>query len=307
MRVASFFAGIGGFDLGLERAGMSVVFQCEIDPFAQMILKRHWPKVHLHEDICTLRATTVPPSDLWCAGWPCQDLSHANSDRRGLDGERSGLFHTFMELASTVHPRWIVMENVPGLLSADEGTALEAVVDCLEANGYLGGWFSCDLADAGLPHHRDRVFFVASYKSDRAHQFFADGGELSRDFAKGRKGRKGTRSALQAGSRRDAPLVVQRRGGFGYTAATSICPTIRAQTGRHQGGHSDRPILCGEELDVGRVRGADGVPRRLDGRRGRLIGNAVSPVIVEWIGRRILAVEARAKEVPSKHLTLCSR
>jgi DNA (cytosine-5)-methyltransferase 1 len=100
--------------------------------------------------------------------------------------------------------------------------------------------------------------------------------------------------------------VVQRRGGFGYTAATSICPTIRAQTGRHQGGHSDRPILCGEELDVGRVRGPDGIPRRLDGRRGRLIGNAVSPVIVEWIGRRIVAVEAsRAKEeAPSKRLSL---
>lgn len=291
LKVASFFAGVGGFDLGFERAGMTVAFQCEIDPLAQRVLKRHWPRVPIHDDITTLKPSSIPPVDLWCAGWPCQDLSHANSDRAGLGGERSGLFHTFMDLARACQPLWIVMENVPGLLSADGGTALEAVVERLEANGYLGGWFSCDIADAGLPHHRDRVFFIASHQSDRAHQFFVDGNELSRDFASRAKSGKGSRSSLRGGIDGNSPLVVQRRGGFGYTAASSICPTIRAQTGRHQGGHSDRPILCGEELDLGRVRAVDGLPRGLDGRRGRLIGNAVSPLIVEWIGRRILAVE----------------
>lgn len=290
MKVASFFAGVGGFDLGLERAGMQVVFQCEIDPLAQRVLKRHWPEVPLHDDITTLRAAAIPTTDLWCAGWPCQDLSHGNADRVGLAGKRSGLFHTFMDLASKNHPDWLVMENVPGLLSADDGTALEVVVERLEANGYVGGWFSCDIADAGLPHHRDRVFFVASYQSDSAHQFFADGDELSRDFAERGAGRSGTRSAIQGRVDGHDPLVVQRRGGFGYTAATGICPTIRAQTGRHQGGHSDRPILCGQELDVGRVRATDGLPRGVDSRRGRLIGNAVSPLVVEWVGRRILAV-----------------
>jgi site-specific DNA-cytosine methylase len=84
MRVSSFFAGIGGFDLGLERAGMNVVFQCEIDPFCQQILKRHWPHVPLHEDITTLNPATIPAADLWCAGWPCQDLSTANTERTGL-------------------------------------------------------------------------------------------------------------------------------------------------------------------------------------------------------------------------------
>lgn len=291
MQVASFFAGVGGFDLGLERAGMKVVFQCEVDKHAQRILKRHWPKVPIHEDICTLDSSNVPPADLWCAGWPCQDLSNANPDRAGLAGERSGLFHNFLELVSSARPRWLLMENVPGLLSANDGTALEAVADGLEAHGYLGGWFSCDIKDAGLPHHRDRVFIVASYKSDSAYQFFADGGKLSWDFAERGKGRPHARSAVPGGADGESPLVVQRRGGFGYTAAKSICPTIRAQGGRHQGGHSDRPILCGEKLDMGRVRDADGLPRRLDGRRGRLIGNAVSPLVVEWIGRRILTIE----------------
>lgn len=292
MRVASFFAGMGGFDLGFERAGMDVVFQCEIDEFAQRILKRHWPEVPVHDDITTLTASTIPPADLWCAGWPCQDLSNANTERRGLAGPRSGLFHSLMALAMEVHPRWLVMENVTGLLTAENGTSLETVVDRLEESGYVGGWFTCNLSDAGLPHNRDRVFFVASYRSECAYKFFADGGELHRYFAPGGKSGAKARSALQESARREYPLVVQRRGGFGYTAATSICPTIRAQTGSHQGGHSDRPILCGQELDMERVREPYGVSSRLDGRRGRLIGNAVSPVIVEWIGRRILEIEA---------------
>jgi DNA (cytosine-5)-methyltransferase 1 len=75
--------------------------------------------------------------------------------------------------------------------------------------------------------------------------------------------------------------------------AKSICPALRAQTGGHQGGHSDRPILCGEKLDVDRVGEAYGVSSRLDGRRGRLLGNAVVPTISEWIGRHILEIESK--------------
>ena len=295
MRVASFFTGIGGFDLGFERAGMRVIFHCEIDELCQKVLKRHWPEVPLHADITTLEATAIPPADLWCAGWPCQDLSHANAgDRKGLAGERSGLFHNFMELVKDVHPSWLVLENVPGLLSAEQGTALEKVIDTLEENGYLGGWVACNTLDAGLPHNRDRIFFIASFRSRRAYNFFADCGELHGDFAKGDESREESRPRVRESAERDAPLVVQRRGGFGYTKAKSYSPTIRAQTGRHQGGHSDRPILCGEKLDVERVREAYGVSPRLDGRRGRLIGNAVSPIVAEWIGRKIMAIEQSA-------------
>jgi hypothetical protein len=96
-----------------------------------------------------------------------------------------------------------------------------------------------------------------------------------------------------------APLLVQRRGGFGYTKATSYSPTIRAQTGGHQGGHSDRPILCGQKLDLDRVREIDGLSRRLDGRRGRLIGNAVAPPIAEFIGRTILKIEQGEEQRPA--------
>lgn len=291
MRVSSFFAGIGGFDLGFERAGMNVVFQCEIDPFCQQILKRHWPQIPLHDDITTLIPSIIPTSELWCAGWPCQDLSTANTDRKGLAGKRSGLFFRFMGLVREIQPAWLVMENVPGLLSAEEGTALEAVINTLEENGYLGGWVSCNAFHAGLPHNRDRVFFVASFRSERAYHFFTDSSELSGDTSSRKSSKTKVRSSFRQIPIGDNPLVVQRRGGFGYTMAKSICPTLRAQAGGHQGGHSDRPILCGQKLDVDRVGEAYGVSSRMDGRRGRLLGNAVIPTISEWIGKRILEIE----------------
>lgn len=138
MRFASFFAGIGGFDLGLQKAGMEPVFHCEIDPHCQKILKRHWPKVPLHGDITTLTASQIPEAEIWCAGWPCQDLSQGNAFRAGLQGSRSGLFFTFSKLAEEIKPKWIILENVKGLLTADKGTAFEHVINTLEEIGYLG-------------------------------------------------------------------------------------------------------------------------------------------------------------------------
>jgi DNA (cytosine-5)-methyltransferase 1 len=294
MRFASFFAGIGGFDLGFQQSGMLPAFHCEIDTHCQRILKRHWPEVPLHGDITTLKSKDIPKADLWSAGWPCQDLSAANTEREGINGHRSGLFFPFVELARKHKPKWIVLENVKGLLSADAGTAFESVIDQLEEIGYLGIWFSCNLRDTGLPHNRERVFIVASYKSDDAYKFYSNGGELLRDHSSGETSgtRRKTRPNLPKEFISDDPLLVQRRGGFGYTKAQSYSPTIRAQTGGHQGGHTDRPILCGQKLDVERMRETDGLPRGMDGRRGRFIGNAVAPTLARFIGTRILEIEA---------------
>lgn len=270
---------------------MTPVFHCEIDPYCQRVLRRHWPEVPLHGDITTLKAASIPKADLWAGGWPCQDVSAANAQREGLSGQRSGLFFTFTKLAEKVQPRWIVMENVLGLLSSDGGAAFESVINEFEAIGYLGIWFACNTLSAGLPHNRERIFLVASHKSELSYNFYSDGGKLLRDAAPREARRSDSRSNLRGEFVSDAPLLVQRRGGFGYTKATSYSPTIRAQTGKHQGGHTDRPILCGQKLDLDRVRETDGIPGRLDGRRGRLIGNAVAPPIAEFIGRQILEIE----------------
>jgi DNA (cytosine-5)-methyltransferase 1 len=291
--LASFFAGIGGFDLGFERAGYEVVFQCEIDPHCQMILQRHWPDTPIHDDIITLKPEDIPHADVWSAGWPCQDISNGHPQGAGLkNGKRSGLFFAFMDLVREVQPPWVVLENVPGLLSKDGGTALESVIDEMEEAGYLGGWTACNALDFGLPQNRARVFIVGHLGGHGAYKVLAHGSQLRRDHqARGEERANGIATVPQ-GTRRDDPVVVQRRGGFGYTRERRVCPTLRSQGGKHQGGHSDRPILCGEELDVARVGAANGVPGRLDGRRGRLIGNAVAVPIAQWFAEMILAVES---------------
>jgi len=304
MKFASFFAGIGGFDLGFQQAGMLPVFHCEIDSYCQAILKRHWPEVPLHGDIKTLDASNIPQADLWSGGWPCQDVSNANSQRAGIGGDRSGLFFEFAKLAKIVRPKWIVLENVSGLLSSDNGTAFESVIDELEEIGYLGIWFTCNLIDAGIPHNRERVFLIGSYKSDCAYEFYSDGGKLLRDNKTRTEGgaRLQARPNIPEEFISNDPVLVQRRGGFGYTKARGYSPTIRAQTGNHQGGHTDRPILCGQKLDVERVRDSDGVPRGLDGRRGRFIGNSVAPPVARFIGTEILRIEADQAKRPLENI-----
>jgi DNA (cytosine-5)-methyltransferase 1 len=309
MRFASFFAGVGGFDLGFQQAGMSPAFHCEIDPYCQQVLKRHWPDVPLHGDITDLDPKDVPNADLWCAGWPCQDLSNANTDRAGLEGRRSGLFFKFAELAAIRKPRWIVLENVSGLLSAHKGRDFERVIDELEEIGYLGIWFSCNLRSFGYPQNRERVFLIGAYRSELPYKFYTDGSKLLGDHPKRAAGRsrREAGSKIQEGSLPDAPLLVQRRGGFGYTKATDYSPTLRAQTGRHQGGHTDRPIVTGQKLDLERMRETDGIPRGLDGRRGRFIGNAVAPPIARFIGERILEIERDNQELVNQDHAMMAR
>jgi DNA (cytosine-5)-methyltransferase 1 len=113
----SLFAGIGGLDAGLAAAGLTPLWACEIDPEARRVLARHRPEVPCHEDIRTLDPATLPVPDLLCAGVPCQDWSVAGK-RAGLAGARSGLFFKFVRLADVLAPRWLLFENVPGLLSA---------------------------------------------------------------------------------------------------------------------------------------------------------------------------------------------
>ena len=167
MRVLSLFSGIGGFDIGLERAGMRTVAFCEFDPYCQAVLKRHWPEVPIYDDVRTLSADTlrrdgVWPIDVVAGGFPCQDLSYAGK-RAGIEGERSGLWSEFARLIGEVRPRFAIMENVPGLLSAGHGR----VLGDLAALGYDAVWDCVPASAVGAPHRRDRVWIVAHAPSER--------------------------------------------------------------------------------------------------------------------------------------------
>ena len=175
MRVGSLFTGIGGFDLGFERAGMSVAWQCEIEPHARAVLARHWPEVPCVEDVQTVTRAlaSVAPVDLVCGGFPCQDVSVAGR-RAGLAGERSGLWFEFRRVIEELRPRWVVIENVPGLRSSNGGRDFATILGGLAELGYLGAWWSPDAQYFGLAQRRKRVFIVGHLGDGRAGNVLPD-------------------------------------------------------------------------------------------------------------------------------------
>lgn len=155
MTIGSLFSGIGGLELGLERAGLGpVVWQCEIDPFCRQVLAKHWPNVTRYEDVRTLE--WPPHVDVLCGGFPCQDLSHAGK-RAGLAGERSGLWSEYLRIIGDVKPTWVVIENVHHAWSS----WVPFVRGDLARAGYASVPLRLSAAEVGADHERRRVFVVA--------------------------------------------------------------------------------------------------------------------------------------------------
>lgn len=157
----SLFSGIGGIDLAFEWAGGQVAAMCEIQPYCQKILRKHWPNVPLFEDIKNLRGTDVGAVDVIYGGFPCQPFSVAGV-QRGKDDSRY-LWPEFSRLVGEIKPRWIVAENVPGILRI----AADDVCGDLERQGYAVGIWNFEAAAVGAKHRRERVFFVAHSDSSR--------------------------------------------------------------------------------------------------------------------------------------------
>jgi len=159
VKVGSLFSGVGGFDLGLESAGHEVVWQVEFDKQCRSVLRRHWPKAQLHEDVNDVGSDELARVDLICGGFPCQDLSVAGK-REGLAGERSGLWWQFHRIIGELTPRWVLIENVPGLLSSNEGRDMRVVTRGLEEHGYGWTYRVLDSQYFGVAQRRRRVFIV---------------------------------------------------------------------------------------------------------------------------------------------------
>jgi len=292
MNVASFFSGIGGIDLGFEQAGMNTVFQCEILPFGQKILKKHWPCVPIATDITKVTASDIPPADVFAGGFPCQDLSLANQGKRkGLGGARSGLFYKYTELIKEKKPRWVFIENVPGLLNSTHGGDFGAVVGALDELGYGVSWRVLDARYFGTPQRRRRMYIVASLgtigaaevlfergtnpitnsASNRARNFTSPGNDESLpesnifSIQHAGIGRKPSAGPQGKGYRNDGETyTLDSRGG-----ADAVCKT-------------DAPFG---------VRAAAGLSQKLDGSRYRAIGNAVCIPVIKWIGQRMIAAD----------------
>ena len=160
LRVLDLFSGIGGFSLGLERAGMRTVAFCEIEEYPRAVLARHWPSVPIYSDVRELTAARLAADgigvDVICGGFPCQDISLAGKGA-GIDGDRSGLWGEYARLVGELRPRYIVVENVTALL----GRGIERVLGDLAALGYDAEWDCIPASYVGARQLRDRVWIVA--------------------------------------------------------------------------------------------------------------------------------------------------
>lgn len=261
MRFGSLFSGCGGLDLGLERAGFTCAWQCEIDDYATRVLEKHWPHVRRWRDVRdfppmselpdtsqhgpqqrVLRSVPEPLADwrvdLICGGFPCQDISNAGK-KAGIDGNRSGLWSQFARVIRILRPRIVVVENVSALLGRGMGRVLGDLADI----GYDAEWNCVPAGILGARHFRNRVFIIAT--ASAIHD--ANGKPARRVFGPERQE-----------SRRRWEAIGNRFSWDGFL-------------------WSDQP---------GIPRTAHGIPSRVD--RHRVLGNAVVPAVGEYIGRRIL-------------------
>jgi DNA (cytosine-5)-methyltransferase 1 len=161
LKVLSLFAGIGGFDLGLERTGgFETVAFCEVDERCRRVLAKNWPGVPIYEDVRELSAQHLTADgvavDVICGGFPCQDISLAGR-MRGIGGSKSGLWSHYRRLIEEVGPRWVIVENAPTLRSH----GLDRLLGELAALRYDAEWHCLPLNAFGAPHRRDRLWIVA--------------------------------------------------------------------------------------------------------------------------------------------------
>jgi DNA (cytosine-5)-methyltransferase 1 len=282
MTVGSLFSGIGGLDLGLERAGMRVIWQSEIDPYASRVLAKHWPDVPNFDDISLIDWGTVDRPDLVCGGFPCQPVSIAGRQRAQLDDR--WLWPEFARCLRDLRPGWAVMENVPGLLAHGLGDVAADLADL----GYSFEWEGIPAAAVGANHLRWRIFVVAHADGESEPAFAVDAplaGQLVADTnCPGSQGRRvlpkrpGERAVGPGGRIEPEDRRRLDDGGGGRHRP----PPEPVFAGRHVIEH---PSWWSAEPDVGRV--AHGIPHRVDRLRG--LGNSVVPQVAEYVGRCILA------------------
>ena len=303
--MGSLFAGIGGFDLGFERAGFRTEWQVEIDPYCQRVLQKHFPHASRFGDIRECGRHNLKPVDVICGGFPCQDISNAGK-RAGIEGERSGLWSEYARIIRELRPRFVVVENVAALL----GRGIGRVLGDLAEIGYDAEWEIISAAAVGAPHLRERVWILAypMQRSGRTEPWQQQGQWAT--FADSGSARDVADSQSQQDRRLQQPEFLSNAGTGSEVADANLprlegrecqeLPECASQWIARQGSASvqyaeddtqdgegvRRRITFGQwriEPNVGRV--AHGIPKRVDRLRG--LGNAVVPQIPEMIARRI--------------------
>jgi DNA (cytosine-5)-methyltransferase 1 len=246
------FSGIGGFSLAAKQAGFRTIGFVEIDKYCQKVLRKHWPDVPMMEDIRDVKEDTFQrPIDLITGGFPCQDLSIAGR-RAGLAGERSGLFFEMRRVIGEIKPRWVLVENVAGLLTSNRGADFAIVLNALDKLGYCVAWRVLDSQWCGVPQRRRRVFIVGSLGDKSAAEVLdKTNGKLLEEMEGGM-----VSPVLTAAGNTDAS------GGSGNNC---IIGTLKAAGVDTMSGVGYVGTYRDKGIDAERMRAIDGISRWLDG------------------------------------------
>ena len=233
----SLFAGVGGFDLGFEQAGMTCVGQVEIDKQARAILEQHWPNVPKHNDVRTAKEWADDIKlrgnvQLVCGGFPCQDLSVAGR-RAGLAGSRSGLFFDALDFAVYVGAEWLVLENVPGLLTSNNGQDFATVLAEMANAGYsYVEWRVFDSQFYGVPQRRRRVFIVGHTGNPSTFPIFVERESSDRDTSQSGEARQDSTAEVETSviENGEPDLAFNKSGFAAYrNGVGTLTATYRAE------------------------------------------------------------------------------
>ncbi len=285
----SFFAGIGGFDLGFEKNDFKTEFLCEINPFCNEVLSTHWPKAKRAEDICEVKASDIPEAEVWCGGFPCQDISVARgaSQRLGLGGTRSGLFYQFAALIEEKKPEVVLIENVEGLFNSNGGRDFGVILQRMTSMGYAVAWRLFNSRYFGVPQSRPRVY-LCCWKGSPA--------KAMRTMFDSTGAHKTTNE------RKD--FITEASAPNEYPKVPKVAYCLAATSGRHTGTDWSRTyVVCDDGVrrmtpkEYERLQGFpdfwtlpegyDVNDENTDTLRYTAVGNAVSVPVVEWVAKRI--------------------
>jgi DNA (cytosine-5)-methyltransferase 1 len=285
LRVAGLFAGIGGIELGLHRAGHRTELLCEIEPGAQQVLRARFPETDLISDVREL--TSLPEVDLVAAGFPCQDLSQAGRTA-GIGGTQSGLVHEVFRLidqAGPGGPTWLLLENVPFMLQLDRGKAMELLVSELERRGFRWAYRVVNTQAFGVPQRRRRVLVLASRTDDpRQVLLTEDAGVPSyRHVDTVPCGFYWTEGVRGLGWAVDAVPTLKGGSTIGIPSPPAIWKPETGLIGTP--GLTDAERLQGFPADWTSPAVLAGTRA---GARWKLVGNAVSVPVAKWVGKRLV-------------------
>ena len=308
MRCFSMFSGIGGFDLALQNLGHEIVGACEIDPYARTIYERQFPGVQIHHDATTLLPESLPHFDLLCGGFPCQAFSVAGK-RRGFDDTRGTLFFEIARIAKEKRPSILLLENVKGLLSHDQGKTFRTIIETLDEVGYDAEWQVIN-GKYFLPQNRERIFIVGHLRGSSTRQIFPLGEIYQRDS-------NTQREALKEGKRIQNQIsgAIDANYHKGYGSRTMILAAIiegqeNSQTGRIYSSEGKARTMCAGNGGMGKNTGLYQIEKKIrrltplecerlqgfpegwtegisDTQRYKCLGNAVMVPCVQHIASKL--------------------